>query len=108
MSSPLVAPPVAKPRRLYCPNCGGPVELRGFGHALTVVCPQCLSVLDASTPLLKILQQIQEAQRGDSQDPAGHARKIGRREWEVIGFQTRTVRRRRHLFVGRISAVQSV
>ena len=28
MGSPLVSPPVAKAAAMFCPNCGGPVELR--------------------------------------------------------------------------------
>jgi uncharacterized protein DUF4178 len=91
VSSPLVAPPVAKSKALFCPNCGGPVQLRGFGHALTVVCSQCLSVLDASDPLLKVLQQIQEAQRETPKIPLGTRGKMAGAEWEAIGFQTRTV-----------------
>src|SRR5579871_6634791 len=91
MSSPLVGPPVAKAKAMYCPNCGGPVEMRGFGHALTVVCPQCLSVLDASTPLLKKLQQIEEAQRSNPDIPLGARGKLGGSAWEVIGYQRRGV-----------------
>ncbi len=63
--------PVVKPKTLYCPNSRGPVELRGFGHALTVVCPQCLSVLDATTPEFQILQKFQEAQRIEPLIPLG-------------------------------------
>jgi len=91
VASSLVAPPVAKAKALFCPNCGGPVQLRGFGHALTVVCSQCFSVLDASTPLLKVLQQIQEAQRVTPKIPLGTRGKMAGAEWETIGFQTRTV-----------------
>jgi hypothetical protein len=91
MSSPLVQPPVAKTKALYCPNCGGPIELRGFGHALTAVCPQCLGVLDASSPLLKMVQQVQEKQRCNPLIPLGTRGKFDGAAWEVIGFQTRTV-----------------
>lgn len=91
MSSPLVAPPVVKAKALNCPNCGGPVELRGFGHALTVVCQQCLSVLDASTPELKIVQQVQEKYRVNPTIPLGQRGSIGGAKWETIGFQVRTV-----------------
>jgi hypothetical protein len=89
VSSPLVAPPVVKTKGLNCPNCGGPVELRGFGHALTVVCQQCLSVLDASTPELTILQKIQEKYRVTPKIPLGTRGKIGGGTWQAIGFQTR-------------------
>ena len=91
MSSPLVAPPVAKVAALFCPNCGGPIELRGFGRALTAVCPQCLSVLDTSTPLVKILGQSQEEQRRNPLIPLGTRGKFAGAPWDVIGFQIRSV-----------------
>jgi hypothetical protein len=89
MASPLVAPPVVKPKALFCPNCGGPVERRGFGYTLTVVCPQCLSVLDASAPLLQVLQQVEAAQRRTPLIPLGTRGAFAGAPWEVIGFQTR-------------------
>jgi hypothetical protein len=92
VSSPLVGPPVVKARAMYCPNCGGPVEFRGFGHALTVVCPQCFSVLDASSPLLKVIQEAQDAQsRRTPLIPLGQRGKLAGSTWETIGFQTRSV-----------------
>ena len=74
---------------MYCPNCGGPIELRGFGHALTAVCPQCLSVLDATSPDLKVLQQIQDKMRVNPKIPLGTRGSMAGAKWEVIGFQTR-------------------
>jgi len=65
--------------------------LRGFGYALTVICQQCFSVLDASTPELKILQQIQEKYQRTPKIPLGTRGKIGGAQWETIGFQTRTI-----------------
>ncbi len=91
MASPLVQPPVAKTKALYCPNCGGPIELRGFGHALTAVCPQCLSVLDASSPELNILQKIQEKMRVTPIIPLGTRGTMAGAKWEVIGYQNRGV-----------------
>src|SRR5579864_2862486 len=91
MSSPLVQPPVARAKALSCPNCGGPIELRGFGHALTAVCPQCLSVLDASSPELTVLQQINEKMRVTPLIPLGTRGKLNGAEWELIGFQQRDV-----------------
>ena len=91
VTSPLVAPTVVKARALNCPNCGAAVELRGFGRTLTVVCPNCLATLDAASPDVKILGQIQEAQRRDLKIPLGTRGKLRGVEWEAIGFQTRTV-----------------
>ncbi|HEY1755462.1 MAG TPA: DUF4178 domain-containing protein [Bryobacteraceae bacterium] len=90
--SPQAPASVAKPHALACPNCGGPVERRGFGYAMTVVCPQCLTVLDASTPLLQVLQKIEaEQSRRTPLIPLGSRGNMNGATWEVIGFQTRAV-----------------
>jgi hypothetical protein len=94
--SPQPQAPVAKPHALACPNCGGPVERRGFGYSMTVVCPGCLTVLDASTPLLQVLQKIEEAQsRRTPTIPLGSRGALpgmaSGATWEAIGFQTRAV-----------------
>src|SRR2546430_10342809 len=52
-----------KTKGLNCANCGGAMALRGFEHTLTVVCPQCLSILDAKDPNLQILQKFTEKTR---------------------------------------------
>lgn len=89
MGGSVVSPPVVKTRALFCPNCGAAVELRGFGHTLTVVCAHCLSVLDASTPLVRVLQQLQEAVRRTPTVPLGSRGRIHDTLWELIGFQVR-------------------
>lgn len=92
MSSPLVAPPVARMKTLHCPNCGGPGERRGFGHTLTIACPQCLAVLDASTPLIEILQTAeQQSSRRELLIPLGTRGTLQGGTWEVIGFQAREI-----------------
>jgi hypothetical protein len=78
-------------RSISCPNCGGPVQLRGFAHTLNVVCPQCLTVLDASTPEVQILQKFQSKLRVNPTIPLGSRGKIGDTQYEVIGFQRRQV-----------------
>src|ERR1700730_13574507 len=80
-----------KAKSLSCPNCGGPVELRGFAHTLSVVCPQCLSVIDTSTPEFQILQTFQGKQRVQPKIPLGSRGKIGDTQYEAIGFQVREV-----------------
>jgi hypothetical protein len=50
-----------------------------------------LSVLDTSTPQIKILQQIQERYRKTPQIPLGTRGKMSGADWETIGFQTRTI-----------------
>ena len=91
MASPIVTPQVVKPKSLHCPSCGAPVELRGFAHTLSVVCPNCLSVLDASTPEFQILQEFQGKQRVQPKVPLGTRGKFDDTPYEVIGFQQREV-----------------
>jgi hypothetical protein len=91
MGAAIVSPPVVKAKSLNCPNCGGPVELRGYAHTLSVVCPQCLSVLDASTPEVEILQKFHAKQRILPKIPLGTRGKIAGTLYEVIGFQVRDV-----------------
>ncbi|MCS7025667.1 MAG: DUF4178 domain-containing protein [Bryobacteraceae bacterium] len=86
-------PATPKPsiRSVSCPNCGGTVELRGLGRSLSVVCIQCLSVLDASTPSLEILQRFQVRERIRPRIPLGVRGKMRGDLYEVIGFQVRTM-----------------
>lgn len=88
--APQAPPMVAKPQALACPNCGGPVERRGFGYSITAVCPQCRTVLDASTPVLQILEtaEAKEIQRTPL-IPLGSRGVFAGTKWELIGFQTR-------------------
>jgi hypothetical protein len=87
--------PAVQAKSISCPNCGGPVQLRGFAHTLSVVCPQCLSVLDASTPEVQILQKFQGKTQVKPTIPLGTRGKIqekpGGTQYEVIGFQVRQV-----------------
>lgn len=87
-----MAPTVVKAKGLNCPNCGGAVQLRGFAHTLSAVCPQCLSVLDVSGPLLTILQTAQAKQLVQPLIPLGTRGKLGETVYELIGFQVREVR----------------
>jgi hypothetical protein len=92
MSSAIVTPPVVKAKSLHCPGCGGPVELRGFGHTLSVVCPQCHAVLDVSSPMVQILQRAQQAQeQAQPKIPLGTRGQIEGVTWEAIGFQVRQI-----------------
>ena len=78
-------------RSISCPNCGGPVTLRGFAHTLSVVCPQCHSVLDTSTLEVQILQTFEEKTQVAPAIPLGSRGAIAGAEFEVIGLQVRQV-----------------
>jgi hypothetical protein len=83
--------PAVQAKSISCPNCGGPVQLRGFAHTLSVVCPQCMTVLDASTPEVEILQKFQAKTQIKPTIPLGSRGRIGDTQYEVIGFQVRQV-----------------
>jgi Domain of unknown function (DUF4178) len=80
-------------RSISCPNCGGPVALRGYAHTLSVVCPQCHTVLDTSTPEVAILQKFEDKTPVQPTIPLGSRGKFkdktGDTTYEVIGFQVR-------------------
>ncbi|MBI4903384.1 MAG: DUF4178 domain-containing protein [Acidobacteria bacterium] len=76
-------------KSLSCPNCGGSVQVRGMGRAATVVCIQCLSVLDATSPSLTVLQTFKAAERYQPLIPLGTRGKMRGDPYEVIGFQVR-------------------
>ena len=76
---------------LNCPNCGAALSIRGFEHTLTVVCPQCLSILDAKDPNLQILQKFASKTRIQPLIPLGSRGSWRGVVYEVIGFQRRTV-----------------
>ncbi|HUA22264.1 MAG TPA: DUF4178 domain-containing protein [Bryobacteraceae bacterium] len=80
-----------KIRSISCPNCGGPVQIRGFAHTLSVTCPQCGSILDTSTPEVEILQSVQVKSHIQPKIPLGSRGQMGGTMYEVIGFQIRRV-----------------
>ena len=84
----------AKPqvKALNCPQCGAAITLRSFQQAVTVVCENCHSILDAKDPTLKILQQFQ-AITGELKPliPLGTRGKLRGTDYEVIGFQRRSI-----------------
>lgn len=88
MPSPSTTP---KPKALECPNCGAAVELRTFGQALSAVCPNCLSVIDAKSPSLKILGRFHENFRVEPLIPLGTRGIIKGDKFEVAGFQDRYI-----------------
>jgi hypothetical protein len=83
------AKPTPAAKSLNCPNCGGTVELRGLGRSLSVVCIQCLSVLDTTTPSLQVIQKFQAKQRIQPLIPLGTRGTLRGDPYEVIGFQAR-------------------
>jgi hypothetical protein len=78
-------------RALNCPSCGAALEIRAFAHTLSVVCPQCLSVLDAKHPDLRILQKFKSKERYTLLVPLGARGKWQGDIYQVIGFQVREI-----------------
>ncbi|MGI9101391.1 MAG: DUF4178 domain-containing protein [Terriglobales bacterium] len=85
-------PRPAQAKALNCPNCGAALTVRSFEHAVTIVCPNCRSILDAKDPNLKILQQFAEKTEKDTPlIPLGTKGTIRGAAYMVIGFQRRTI-----------------
>src|ERR1700731_3738771 len=91
-------PPLSNPlkpqaKALNCPQCGAAITLRALGHAETVVCESCHSILDAKDPNLQILQKF-EAVTGVDRPliPLGTRGKLRGTDYEVIGFQRRSIK----------------
>lgn len=87
------APP-AKPqvKALNCPGCGAALTVRSFNNAVTIVCDSCHSILDAKDPNLQILQRFKVATGEDKPlIPIGTRGKIRGTDYEVIGFERRTI-----------------
>jgi len=82
---------MAAVKGLNCPNCGAALEIRGFEHTLSVVCVNCLSVLDAKDPNFRVLQTFQERERIQALIPLGSRGKLHGDTYEAIGFQVRTI-----------------
>jgi hypothetical protein len=77
---------------LNCPNCGAALTVRSQGNAVTVICGNCHSVLDAKDPKLKILQRFTIASSEDPPlIPLGSRGTIRGTIYEAIGFQRRTI-----------------
>lgn len=86
--------PPAKPqvKALNCPGCGASLTVRSFGNAVTIVCDSCHSILDAKDPSLQILQKFKVAtDETRPLIPLGTRGKIRGTDYEVIGFQRRTI-----------------
>lgn len=86
--------PPGKPqtRALNCPGCGAALTVRSFNNAVTIVCDSCHSILDAKDPNLQILQQFKAATDKDRPHiPLGTRGKIRGTDYEVIGFERRTI-----------------
>ncbi len=87
--APQTAPQV---KALNCPSCGASLTLRSFGNAVSLVCANCHSVLDAKDPALKVLQKFKAVEGEDSPlIPLGSRGSLQGTDYEVIGFQRRTI-----------------
>jgi len=88
----LPKPAVPRVKALNCPGCGASLMVRSFDQAVTIVCSSCHSILDAKDPNLKILQQFKLIEGSDVPlIPLGTRGTIRGTQYEVIGFQRRTI-----------------
>ncbi len=84
-------PVVPRAESLSCPNCGASIALQAHGWAVTVACATCGSVLDATDPQLRVLQQVERAMPVAPRIPLGTRGTWKGAPWDVIGFQMVTI-----------------
>lgn len=82
---------VPRPQGLNCPGCGNAMTLRTFANAVNVVCPSCGSILDATDPRLKVLEESRTDMRITPLIPLGTRGRWKGVTYEVVGFQERTI-----------------
>lgn len=93
VTPPLAGPPKEQVKALNCPHCGAALTVRSFDNAVSVVCGSCHSILDAKDPNLKVLQQFNVITGEDPPlIPLGTRGKIRGTDYEVIGFDRRTIK----------------
>jgi hypothetical protein len=91
MSTP-PTPPKPATKALNCPQCGAALVIRSMDRAVSIVCEHCHSILDAKDPELQVVQRFQAAVNEDRPlIPLGTRGKIRGTDYEVIGFQRRTI-----------------
>src|ERR1700745_1180565 len=84
--------PKPQVQALNCPKCGAAITLRAPGQAVSVVCESCQSILDAKDPKLQILQTFERITSAERPlIPLGTRGKIRGTDYEVIGFERRTI-----------------
>lgn len=80
-------------RTLNCPNCGGTVTLQRPGESVNAVCQYCQSVLEVGASAgLKVLQSFAERVKVKPYIPIGSRGRLHGADWDVLGFQQRTIR----------------
>jgi hypothetical protein len=79
------------PQAIQCPHCGAGIERKLGGQSVSLVCAQCMSLLDSSSGALALLQEGREWHRIPPLIPLGQRGKFHGDEYEVTGFQVRTI-----------------
>lgn len=87
----LASPPARVVKSFTCKSCGSPVSLRNPGESLTVICPACKSIIDASDDNYNIIQEYNK--RTSPFLPLlielGTRGVLFGKKWEAIGFIVR-------------------
>ena len=78
------------PRAFTCANCGASVPLRAIGLTVTVACPTCGAVIDATNENYRIVTTFEKKSKIKPLIPLGTRGKLAGVTWEVIGFMVRT------------------
>lgn len=78
-------------RGFNCRECGAAIELRALGHARTVACTSCGTVLDPRDPNVHVLQAAALRESIAPLIPLGTRGMWQGHRYDVIGFQRRSI-----------------
>lgn len=78
-----------KPQVFKCESCGANLEVSAPGYSSLIVCPKCLSSIDITHPLPKLIEKYEGALKYTPEIPLGSFGVIKGIKWKVIGFMVR-------------------
>jgi hypothetical protein len=81
----------AKSFGFNCRNCGAAIEPRALELTKTVACTSCGAIQDPKDPNLLVLQEARSHERITPTIPLGTRGSLGGHDYDVIGFQRRTI-----------------
>ena len=83
-----VAPQV---KAFKCPNCSGPLTVRGMEQTESIACEACGSIIDLTDENFRILSTFQSKIKYKPLIPLGTRGKLRGDLWEVIGYLRRAI-----------------
>ncbi len=75
-----------KPVQFSCPSCGASLQQNAPGNTVFIVCKSCGSHLDATHPMVRLIQKHEKVMNRKPEIPIGSFITLKNIKWKVIGF----------------------